>query len=223
MLSFIETKLSWLAIAFYLIVISVLTKITAAAKGELDLSWHLTFRQAGARYLPLDLLKLLFRRSKHVYLYSDVINFMTSLYFFRQEHIPNAVSRMSWIHLIIHIMFLLFLYIILFSSLFLVSLENITTDVHELEKGMDLVRKEFELRGKEKHNTVLRDFLNNSEEKLRRLKSDARAAGEAFRECVEFFGESPRQADANTFFSLLVRFARAFKVPFNFYTIHIHI
>ncbi|OAD53751.1 hypothetical protein WN48_09210 [Eufriesea mexicana] len=89
--------------------------------------------------------------------------------------------------------------------------ENITTDVHELEKGMDLVRKEFELRGKEKHNTVLRDFLNNSEEKLRRLKSDARAAGEAFRECVEFFGESPRQADANTFFSLLVRFARAFK------------
>ncbi|XP_011494588.1 PREDICTED: formin-like protein CG32138 isoform X2 [Ceratosolen solmsi marchali] len=92
-----------------------------------------------------------------------------------------------------------------------VSLENITTDVHELEKGMDLVRKEFELRGKEKHNTVLRDFLNNSEEKLRRLRSDARAAGDAFRECVEFFGESPRQADANTFFSLLVRFARAFK------------
>ncbi|XP_034942061.1 formin-like protein isoform X2 [Chelonus insularis] len=92
-----------------------------------------------------------------------------------------------------------------------VSLENITTDVHELEKGMDQVRKEFELRGKEKHNTVLRDFLNNSEEKLRRLKSDARTAGETFRECVEFFGESPRQADANTFFSLLVRFARAFK------------
>lgn len=96
--------------------------------------------------------------------------------------------------------------------LILVSLENITTDVHELEKGMDLVRKEFELRGKEKHNTVLRDFLNNSEEKLRRLKLDARTAGETFRECVEFFGESPRQADANTFFSLLVRFARAFKV-----------
>ncbi|KAJ8679565.1 hypothetical protein QAD02_015352 [Eretmocerus hayati] len=92
-----------------------------------------------------------------------------------------------------------------------VSLENITTDVHELEKGMDLVRKEFELRGKEKHNTVLRDFLNNSEEKLRRLRTDSRAAGDAFRECVEFFGESPRQADANTFFSLLVRFARAFK------------
>ncbi|XP_011309780.1 formin-like protein CG32138 isoform X2 [Fopius arisanus] len=92
-----------------------------------------------------------------------------------------------------------------------VSLENIIADVHELEKGMDQVRKEFELRGKEKHNTVLRDFLNNSEEKLKRLKSDARIASDAFRECVEFFGESPRQADANTFFSLLVRFTRAFK------------
>lgn len=97
-----------------------------------------------------------------------------------------------------------------------VSLENITTDVHELEKGMDLVRKEYELRGKEKHNTVLRDFLNNSEEKLRRLKADARTAAEAFRECIEFFGESSRQADANTFFSLLVRFARAFKVFFKY-------
>lgn len=94
--------------------------------------------------------------------------------------------------------------------------------MNELEKGMDQVRKEFELRGKEKHNMVLRDFLNNSEEKLRRLKSDARAAGDTFRECVEFFGESPRQADANTFFSLLVRFARAFKVNITLSVLKFH-
>nr|CAD7449016.1 unnamed protein product [Timema bartmani] len=93
-----------------------------------------------------------------------------------------------------------------------VSLENIMTDVHELEKGMELVRKEAELRGKERHNTVLKDFLANSEEKLRKLKADARSAQESFRECVEYFGESPRTVDANTFFSLLVRFARTFKV-----------
>lgn len=95
------------------------------------------------------------------------------------------------------------------------SLENITTDVHDLEKGMEQVRKEFELRGKEKNNTVLHDFLKNAEEKLRRLKSEAKSAGDAFHACVEFFGESPRQADANSFFSLLVRFARAFKVCLN--------
>lgn len=100
---------------------------------------------------------------------------------------------------------------------FIVSLENIVTDIHELEKGMDLVRKEAELRGTGKErgsgqSVVLRDFLANSEEKLRRLKADGRTAQDAFRECVEYFGESPRTTDANTFFSLLVRFARAFKV-----------
>ncbi|GFG38927.1 hypothetical protein Cfor_11083, partial [Coptotermes formosanus] len=99
----------------------------------------------------------------------------------------------------------------------IVSLENIVTDIHELEKGMDLVRKEAELRGTGKErgsgqSVVLRDFLANSEEKLRRLKSDGRAAQDAFHECVEYFGESPRTADANTFFSLLVRFVRAFKL-----------
>lgn len=77
---------------------------------------------------------------------------------------------------------------------------------------MEQVRKEFELRGKEKNNTVLHDFLKNSEDQLRRLKSDERIANEAFHTCVEFFGESTIQVDANTFFSLLVRFARAFKV-----------
>ncbi|KAK6617872.1 hypothetical protein RUM43_014101 [Polyplax serrata] len=93
-----------------------------------------------------------------------------------------------------------------------VSLENVITDVHELEKGMDLVRKEHELRGKERQNVVLRDFLSNSEDKLKKLKADAKTAQETFKDCVEFFGESPRTTDANTFFSLLVRFTRSFKV-----------
>ncbi|XP_059622727.1 formin-like protein isoform X1 [Phlebotomus argentipes] len=92
-----------------------------------------------------------------------------------------------------------------------VSLENVVTDVHELEKGMEAVRKEAELRGKGPHNHVLRDFLNNSEEKLKKIKIDSKSAQESFKECVEFFGESSRSTDANTFFSLLVRFVRAFK------------
>ncbi|KAF2904151.1 hypothetical protein ILUMI_02040 [Ignelater luminosus] len=93
-----------------------------------------------------------------------------------------------------------------------VSLENIVTDVHELEKGMETVRKEADTRGKGAQSMVLRDFLGNSEEKLRRLRNDTKAAQESFRECVEYFAESSRTTDANTFFSLLVRFAKAFKV-----------
>lgn len=92
------------------------------------------------------------------------------------------------------------------------SLENIITDVNELEKGMDMVRKEVELRGKGVQSHILRDFLNNSEDKLRKLKSEAKTAQDSFRECVEYFGESPRSTDANTFFSLFLRFAKSFKV-----------
>lgn len=95
-----------------------------------------------------------------------------------------------------------------------VSLENVVSDVHEFEKGMEAVRKEADVRGNTKspHNMVLRDFLNNTEEKLKRLRAEVKIAQDSFRECVEYFGESPSSCDANGFFSLLVRFTRACKV-----------
>ncbi|XP_053683653.1 formin-like protein [Sabethes cyaneus] len=92
-----------------------------------------------------------------------------------------------------------------------VSLEILITDVSELEKGMEAVRKEADLRGKGTHNHVLRDFLNNSEEKLKKIRTDCKTAQDSFKECIEYFGESSRSSDANAFFSLLVRFVRAFK------------
>ena len=58
-----------------------------------------------------------------------------------------------------------------------VSLENVLTDVHELEKGMDSTKREYDAR---KHSrdqpTILRDFLMNSEDKLRKLQSDVKTA-----------------------------------------------
>lgn len=94
------------------------------------------------------------------------------------------------------------------------SLENVISDVNELEKNMDIVRKECETRGygNAQHVVVLRDFLSNSEEKLKRLKNDSKTAQESFRDCIEYFGEPRRGTDANTFFSMLVRFVKAFKV-----------
>jgi hypothetical protein len=97
------------------------------------------------------------------------------------------------------------------------SLKDIVIKVLELDKGMDLVRKEADLQGSgtkrdSGQSVVLRDFLSNSEEKLRRLKADCCTAQDTFRECVEYFGKSPRTTDASEFFSLLVRFARAFKI-----------
>lgn len=97
------------------------------------------------------------------------------------------------------------------------SLENIITDVQELEKGMEAVRKEADIRGKGTQSLVLRDFLANAEDKLKKLKSDVKTAQDTFRECVEYFAESPRTTDANSFFSLLVRFMKSFKVPIYIY------
>lgn len=100
------------------------------------------------------------------------------------------------------------------TIIILVSLENLITDVNELEKNMEIVKKECETRGSgnAQHVMVLRDFLNNSEEKLKRLKNEAKTAQESFRDCVEYYGEPRRGTDANTFFSMLVRFVKAFKV-----------
>lgn len=87
-------------------------------------------------------------------------------------------------------------------------MENILLDVSELEKGMEAVRRESDSR-KER---VLRDFLANSEDRLRRLRQEAKAAHDALASCLEYFGESLKGTDANTFFLLLVRFVKAFKV-----------
>lgn len=104
-----------------------------------------------------------------------------------------------------------------------VALENVVADVQELDKGMELVRKEAELRVKGTQTHILRDFLNNSEDKLKKIKSDLRLAQDAFKECVEYFGDSSRNADAAAFFALIVRFTRAFKVRFRIlFRIHIN-
>lgn len=58
---------------------------------------------------------------------------------------------------------------------FSVSLENIITDVTELEKGMEQTKKEHDryrdMRSAEGQAAVavLRDFLGNSEDKLRKV------------------------------------------------------
>ena len=56
-------------------------------------------------------------------------------------------------------------------------MENIVVDMNELDKGMDMTKKEYEAR---KHSrdlpVILKDFLNNSEDKLKKLQSDLKTA-----------------------------------------------
>lgn len=92
-----------------------------------------------------------------------------------------------------------------------VTLENILTDSHELEKGMELCKRELALRKDSKDAAVLHEFLAPSEDKLKRLLQDIKVAQEAYADCVEYFGESARSIATNTFFAMFVRFIKAFK------------
>lgn len=99
------------------------------------------------------------------------------------------------------------------------SLENIMTDVNELEKGMALTKKELVAREsdptqsrKQAQNMALKDFVDNASEQLKKLAADAAQAKTTFKDCAEFYGEDTKTCDANVFFPILVRFAALWKV-----------
>ena len=95
---------------------------------------------------------------------------------------------------------------------FSVSLENMTSDIHELEKGMELTKREYEARRERDPPIILKDFLANSEDKLKKLRTDLKTAQEAYATAVEYYGENHRSLPPSTFFSLFVRFCKAYKV-----------
>ena len=99
------------------------------------------------------------------------------------------------------------------------SLENVMTDVNELEKGMRLTLRELEARqnappnaSKTQRNIALKDFCDNANDQLKKLKIDANNAKGSFTDCLEHFGEDPKNLDANAFFAILVRFCAAWRV-----------
>lgn len=55
----------------------------------------------------------------------------------------------------------------------LVSLENVLLDVKELQRGLDLTKREYTMHD---HNTMLKEFIQNNEGKLKKLQDDAKIA-----------------------------------------------
>lgn len=51
------------------------------------------------------------------------------------------------------------------------SLENVLLDVKELQRGMDLTRREYSMHG---HNSLLKDFIHHNETRLKKIQDDAR-------------------------------------------------
>lgn len=54
-----------------------------------------------------------------------------------------------------------------------VSLENVLLDVRELNRGMELTKREYSMHG---HNTMLKEFIGQNESKLKKLQDDAKIA-----------------------------------------------
>ena len=56
-------------------------------------------------------------------------------------------------------------------------MENITTDMHELERGMELTKKEYGARKDSRDcPVILKDFLSNAENQFKKLVTDVKTA-----------------------------------------------
>ncbi|XP_029340711.1 formin-like protein 2 [Mus caroli] len=89
-----------------------------------------------------------------------------------------------------------------------VSLENVLLDVKELQRGMDLTKREYTMHD---HNMLLKEFLLHNEGKLKKLQDDAKIAQDAFDDVVKYFGENPKTTPPSVFFPVFVRFVKAYK------------
>ena len=58
---------------------------------------------------------------------------------------------------------------------------------------------------------VLKEFLDNTQGELDVIRTDHKAAKEAYDKSVEFFGENVKQTSPQTFFGTFVRFTVAYK------------
>ncbi|XP_043549685.1 formin-like protein 2 isoform X3 [Chiloscyllium plagiosum] len=89
-----------------------------------------------------------------------------------------------------------------------VSLENVLLDVKELQRGMDLTKREYTMH---EHNVVLKEFLNANEGKLKKLQEDAKISQDAFDEVVKYFGENTKTTPPSVFFPVIVRFVKSYR------------
>ncbi|XP_051537954.1 formin-like protein 1 isoform X1 [Myxocyprinus asiaticus] len=91
----------------------------------------------------------------------------------------------------------------------LVSLDSILADVLSLEKGMDVVCKEFQ---QQKDSAVLTNFLSNNSSLLDSVVKDSKTAQEVYHTVVEYFGENPKSTPPSVFFPVFIRFIKAYKL-----------
>nr|XP_018668129.1 formin-like protein 2 isoform X1 [Ciona intestinalis] len=88
-----------------------------------------------------------------------------------------------------------------------VSFENILSDVGSIRRGMNLTQDELETH----HHPVLQEFVTNQQDKAQKILQDAQTAQEAYKDVVEYFGESPKSMPPENFFPMVDRFIKAYQ------------
>ncbi|XP_058620590.1 formin-like protein 1 [Onychostoma macrolepis] len=91
----------------------------------------------------------------------------------------------------------------------LVSLDSILVDVRSLEKGMEVVRKEYL---QQKDSAVLTNFMSNNGSLLDSVVKDSKTAEEVYHSVLEYFGEDPKSTSPSVFFPVFARFIKAYKL-----------
>uniref|UniRef100_A0A8C1JYC8 Formin like 1 n=1 Tax=Cyprinus carpio TaxID=7962 RepID=A0A8C1JYC8_CYPCA len=91
----------------------------------------------------------------------------------------------------------------------LVSQDSILADVRSLEKGMEVVRREY---FQQKDSAVLTNFMSSNGSLLDSVVKDSKTAEEVFHSVVEYFGEDPKSTPPSVFFPVFARFIKAYKV-----------
>ncbi|XP_016146869.1 formin-like protein 1 isoform X2 [Sinocyclocheilus grahami] len=91
----------------------------------------------------------------------------------------------------------------------LVSLDSILADVRSLEKGMEVVRKEFL---QQKDSAILTNFMSKNGSLLDSVVKDSKTAEEVYHSVVEYFGEDPKSTPPSVFFPVFARFIKAYKL-----------
>uniref|UniRef100_A0A087Y4W3 Formin like 1 n=1 Tax=Poecilia formosa TaxID=48698 RepID=A0A087Y4W3_POEFO len=90
----------------------------------------------------------------------------------------------------------------------LVSFDSILRNLKALERGMELTRSEFSA---EEENPVLKTFLDTNAPLLDSLKAEEKTAQDTYELVVEYFGEDPTMTLPSEFFSIFIRFIKAYK------------
>ncbi|KTF82322.1 hypothetical protein cypCar_00049266 [Cyprinus carpio] len=90
-----------------------------------------------------------------------------------------------------------------------VSQDSILADVRSLEKGMEVVRREY---FQQKDSAVLTNFMSSNGSLLDSVVKDSKTAEEVFHSVVEYFGEDPKSTPPSVFFPVFARFIKAYKL-----------